>query len=158
MLSVPTAIQQTSYEQESTSGFLILSTASRDLLNPLPPPGRRLEGIREILCFVDDLAVAELHNTYRVCWSPLVRDCVFRDPEIPASENPLDLEAGRLAGMMTPQRLQIASPEDSLARLGIITNGLFIVNIMFRVCIANCRRVPVRIQGRTDLFFLHGLL
>jgi hypothetical protein len=60
--------------------------------------------------------------------------------------------------MMTPQGLQIASPEDSLARLGIITNGIVIVNIVFRVCIADCRRVPVRIQGRTDLFLLHGLL
>jgi hypothetical protein len=52
----------------------------------------------EILCFVDDLAVAELHNTHRVCRSPLVRDGVFRDPEIPVSDNPLDLKAGRLAG------------------------------------------------------------
>jgi hypothetical protein len=107
---------------------------------------------------VDDLAVAELHNTHHVCQSPLVRDGVFRDPEIPVSENPLDHEAGRLAGMMTPQGLQIASPEDSLARLGIITNGIVIVNIVFRVCIADCRRVPVRIQDRTDLFLLHGLL
>jgi hypothetical protein len=35
--------------------FLILSAVSRDLLNALPPPGRCLEGIPEILCFVDDL-------------------------------------------------------------------------------------------------------
>jgi hypothetical protein len=41
----------------------------------------------------------------------LVGDCVFRDPEIPVSENPLDLESGRLAGTMTPQDLQIASPD-----------------------------------------------
>jgi len=74
------------------------------------------------------------------------------------SENPPDLEAGWLAGMMTPQGLQIASPEDSLARLGIITNGVVTVNIVFRVGIADCRRVPVPIQGRTDLFLLNGLL
>ena len=49
--------------------------------------------------------------------------------------------------MMTPQGLQIGSPEDSLARLGIITNGIVIVNIVFRVRIADCRRVPVRIQA-----------
>src|SRR5262245_15651010 len=136
----------------------ILSAASRGLLNPLPPPGRRLEGIPEILCFVDDLAVAELHNTHRVCQSYLVRDCVFRDPEIPVSENSLDVEAGRLARIMTPQGLQIPSPENSLARLRIITNGIVIVNIVFRVCIVDCRRVPVPIQGRTDLFLLHGRL
>ncbi len=29
---------------------------------------------------------------------------------------------------------------------------------MFRVCIARCRGVPVRVEDRTDLFFLHGLL
>ncbi len=88
-----------------------LSAASRDPLNPLAPPGRRLEGIREVLCFVHDLAVAELHNAHCVRWSPLVRDCVFRDPEIPVSENPLDVEARGLAWMMTPQGLQIASSE-----------------------------------------------
>ena len=91
----------------------ITYAASRDPLNPLAPPGRRLEGIREILCLVHDLTVAELHNAHCVCWSPLVRDCVFRDPEITFSENSLDLETRRFAWMMTPQRLQIASPEDS---------------------------------------------
>jgi hypothetical protein len=85
---------------------------------------------------VGHLAVAELHNTHCVCQSSLVRDCVFSDPEIPVSENTLDLEAGRLAGMMTPQGLQIASP-DSLTRLGIVTNGVVVVNIVFRVCIAD---------------------
>ena len=70
-----------------------LSAASRDRLNPLAPPGRRLEGIREILCLAHDLSVAEFHNTHCVCWSPLVRDGVFRDPEITVSENSLDVEA-----------------------------------------------------------------
>jgi hypothetical protein len=36
--------------------FLVLSAASRGLLKPLLPPGRDLEGIREILFFVEDLA------------------------------------------------------------------------------------------------------
>jgi hypothetical protein len=39
-----------------------------DRLNPLAPPGRRLEGIREILGLVHDLAIAELHNAHCVCW------------------------------------------------------------------------------------------
>jgi hypothetical protein len=71
---------------------------------------------------------------------PWYVDYVFRDPEITFSENPFHLEAWQLAEMMTPQGLQIASPEDWLARLGIITNGGAIVNIVFRVCIAGCRR------------------
>src|ERR1700733_9597823 len=61
------------------------------LLNPLAPPGRRLEGVREILGLVHDLSVAELHDTHCVCWSPLVRDGVFRDPEITISENSPDV-------------------------------------------------------------------
>ena len=149
---------------KSISGFRQRSEAVRGsarpstgLLNPLPAPGWRLEGIPEILCFVDDLAVTELHDTHRVRQSPLVSDGVFGDPEIPVSENPLDLEARRLAGMMTPQGLQIDSAEDSLARLGVITNGIVIVNIVFGVCIADRRRVPVRIQGCADLLLLHGL-
>jgi hypothetical protein len=39
-----------------------LNAASRDLLNPLAAPGRRLEGICEILCLVHDLTVTKLHN------------------------------------------------------------------------------------------------
>jgi hypothetical protein len=96
----------------STSSPAIGST---DPLNPLASPGWRLEGIREILCLVHDLAVAELHNAHRVCRLPLVDDCVFRDPEITFAENSLDLEARWLAGMMTPQGLQIVSSEDSFA-------------------------------------------
>ena len=60
--------------------------------------------------------------------------------------------------MMAPQGLQISTPEDSLAQLGIITNGIVIVNIVFRVGIAGCRRLPVLVQPGTHLFFWHGLL
>lgn len=59
---------------------------------------------------------------------------------------------------MTSQGLQIASPEDSLTRLRIVTNGIVIVNIVLRVQIFGCRRLPVLIQRFTYLFFLHGLL
>jgi hypothetical protein len=29
----------------------------------------------------------------------------------------------------------------------VITNGIVVVNIVFGVCIADCRRVPVRFEG-----------
>jgi hypothetical protein len=90
-----------------------LNTESRHPLNPLAPPGRGVEGIREILCLVHDLTVAELHNAHCVCGAPLVGDGVFRDPEFTLSENSLDVETRRLARMVTPQGLQIASSEDS---------------------------------------------
>src|SRR5438477_12959897 len=59
---------------------------------------------------------------------------------------------------MTSQSLQISSPEDSLARLRIVTNGIVFVYIVFRICIAASRRVPMRIHSLTYLFPFHGLL
>src|SRR4051794_27181400 len=77
------------------------NAASRDRLNPSAPPGRRLEGIREILYLVHDLIVAELHNADCVCWSPLVGNCVFRDRDITFPENSVDVETRGLTPMMT---------------------------------------------------------
>ena len=39
----------------------------------------------------------------------------------------------------------------------LITNGIVIINIVFSVCIAGCRRVPARFQSFTYLFLLHGV-
>jgi hypothetical protein len=41
--------------------------------------------------------------------------------------------------------------------LRIVTDDIVIVNIVFRVEIAGRRRMPVRIQRFTYLFFLHGV-
>src|ERR1700723_3418759 len=65
------------------------------------------------------------------------RPALRRNPRNTASR-------ARLARMMGSQGLQIISPEDSFARLRIFTNGIVIVNIMFRVRIAGYRCVPVR--------------
>src|SRR5580658_10521723 len=78
-----------------------LKAASLHPLNPLAPPGRRLERIREILCLVHDLAVAEFHNTHCVCRSPLIGDCVFRDPEVAFTQNSPDVKTLRLAWVTT---------------------------------------------------------
>jgi len=56
------------------------------------------------------------------------------------------------------QGLQVPSPEDSFTRLGIVANGIVIVNIVFRIRIAGCRCAPVPIQGFRYLFILHELL
>ena len=133
---------------------MVSEWASRDPLNPLAPPCRRQEGIREILRLVHDLTVAELHNAHCIRWPRAVGDCVFRDPEITLSENSLDVETRRFVWMMAPYSLQIASPENSFTRLRIIANGVVVVNIVFGVCIAGCRRLPVLIQGFQYLFVL----
>src|ERR1700741_499137 len=60
--------------------------------------------------------------------------------------------------MMTSQSLQIASPEDSLPLLGLVPNGIVIVNTVLRLGNPGGRRLPVRVQGFTNLFLLHSLL
>ncbi len=40
--------------------------ASRDPLHPLAPPGRRREGVCEVLCLMHHLPVAELHKAHGV--------------------------------------------------------------------------------------------
>ena len=90
-LSIDRWIPETAARSDRDHHFR-LNGASGDPLNPLAPPGRRFEGIREILCLVHNLTVAELHNTHCVCRPPLVGDGVFRDPEIAFSENSLDVE------------------------------------------------------------------
>ena len=68
------------------------SAALRGSLDPLASPGWRFEGVGEVLCLVHDLTVAELHDAYGVCRSPLVGDGVFGDPEITFSDNSPDVE------------------------------------------------------------------
>src|ERR1700677_952525 len=118
---------------------------SRDPLDPLAPPVRSLERVREILGLVQDLTVAKLHDAHRVCWSPLVGDDVFGDPEITFSEDSPDVETRRLARMMASQCLQVNSPDDSLTRLRVFTDGIVCVDIVFRVRISDRRSVPVRV-------------
>jgi hypothetical protein len=57
-----------------------------------------------------------------------------------------------------PRGWLLAGTKPSEYEVGVDVDQIVIVKIVFCVCIADCRRVPVRIQGRTDLFLLHGLL
>ena len=59
--------------------------------------------------------------------------------------------------MMTPQGLQINSPDDSFTRLRVFTDSIVCVYIVFRVRIADCRSVPVRVKSITNLVLLHEL-
>ena len=89
--------------------------SSRDTLNPLTTPVWCIEGVRKVLRLVYDLAVMESHDAHDVGRTIRVIDHVFRDPEIAVTLNSPDLETRRPAGMMTAQRLQIASSKDALA-------------------------------------------
>src|ERR1700761_8429338 len=92
------------------------TAALRHPRDPLAAPGGRLEGVGEVLRLVYDLAVVvELHDADGECELVFVVDRVFGDPEIAGSDHAPDLEAGRLAWMMTAQGLQVFWTEDSLA-------------------------------------------
>jgi hypothetical protein len=83
-----------------------------DLLDPLTPPGRRIEVIGEVLCLTHNFAAPKLHDAHRTGWLTEIVDGVFGDPEIFSSQNSPDLEARRLARVMTTQCLQVVSPKD----------------------------------------------
>jgi len=51
-----------------------------------------------MLCLVHNFTFADFHNPHRVCWPPLIGDCVFRDPEVTFSENALDVKPDGLLG------------------------------------------------------------
>jgi hypothetical protein len=57
--------------------------------------------------------------------------------------------------MMTPQGLQIAFSKDPLAGLRVIANGIIKVDVVFGICIAGSRRLPMLIQSFAYLFLLH---
>lgn len=104
------------------------------LLDPLFAPGGGFEGVGEVLGFVDDFCVvAEFHDAYGKGALIFVDDGVFGDPEIAAADDALDLEAGRPAGVMAAEGLQIFGAEDSLARLGIVADGVVGVDFVFGV-------------------------
>ena len=84
-------------------------------MDPLPSPGRRFEGVGEILGFMNHFVIAELHDAYRVRGLSFVEDGVLGDPEVAIADNSLNFEAGWFSGMMAAQRLEVFSAEDSLA-------------------------------------------
>ena len=59
---------------------MIKGMISLYLLNPLSPPGRGLEWIREVLCLTCDFTFAELHDADRVDGPPVVADHVLANP------------------------------------------------------------------------------
>lgn len=128
------------------------------LLHPLFSPGWCFEGVREILGLVYDLAVVvELHNTHGEGRLTLVGDDVFGDPEVGASDDASDLEAGWFARMMGSQGLEVVPAQYPFAGLGVITDGIIGIDVMFGVGVAGCRGLPVGVQGFAYLLFLHGL-
>jgi hypothetical protein len=125
-------------------------------LDPLGAPGGGFEGVGEVLSFVDDFAVAELHDANGEGRAALVGDGVFGDPEIARAEDAPDVEAGGMAGMMAAEGLKIAAAEDSLAGLGIIADDVVGVDVVFGVEVAGCGGLPMGVEGFADLILLHG--
>src|SRR5215469_9872561 len=60
--------------------------------------------------------------------------------------------------MVAAQSLQVLTPDDSLARLRVVTYSVGRVDIVPCILIARCRSRPVTLQCRADLFVFHGFL
>lgn len=75
-----------------------LHVLSGDPLNPLTPPGWRLEGVGKILCLMYDLAVVELHHADRAYCPSLIDDRIFRDPELSLPRIRLTVKSDGLPG------------------------------------------------------------
>src|ERR1700733_287297 len=82
-------IEPRHYLASSIATFLH-GAVSCDPLDPLATPSRRFEGVREILCLVRDLTIAEFHDAHCECGTSLVDDGVFRDPKAAYPENSFD--------------------------------------------------------------------
>src|SRR5580704_5067566 len=125
-------------------------------LDPLGTPCRRIERVAKILCFVDYLVVLELHDADRVeLGASQIRDRVFGDPQFAASDDPLDLEPRRLAGVMAAQSLQVAPADDPLAGLWIVADRVVGIDVVFGLLIARRGSRPVPIQRSANRLLLH---
>jgi hypothetical protein len=126
-------------------------------LDPLSPPGWGLERIGEVLRLMGDLAIAELHDTDRVDWSALVRDHVLGDPQIATPEDAPDSEATWFVRVVTAQGLDSAPAIDAFARLGIVDDGVVVVDLVFGVLVTGRRGRPVPVQSRANVLHRHCL-
>ena len=104
-----------------------------------------------------DLAIAELHDTDRVDWSPLVGDHVLGDPQIAAPEDTPDGGATRFVRVVTAQGLNIAPAIDAFARLGLVDDGVVMVDLVFGVLVTGRGGCPAPVQSRANVLNLHYL-
>src|SRR5690349_3666997 len=68
------------------------AAVGRDRLSQRRPPRRSLELVTEILGFVCDVALGELHNAHRERRDAVVGDDALADPQIPDAADPADRE------------------------------------------------------------------
>ena len=102
---------------------------SLSLLDPLSPPGRGIERIREVLCLAGNFAIAQLHDANRVDWPLIVADHVLGDLQVAASEHAPDGEAQH--GRLVPaQGRHVMSAADPLTRLGIFYHDVIVPDLV----------------------------
>ena len=62
----------------------------------------------------------------------------FQSPIGSTAENSPHLESRRPVRMMSPQSLQICAPENALARLRVVADGIVSINIVFGIGVSGC--------------------
>ena len=115
---------------------------------------RWIEPIAEILGFVGNQPVAELHDAHRIGWDAVMGKDEFRDPEITATGNSPDREP-LLVWLQETAFLNVSSTVDPLARLRIIKHGILAVDFMLDFEVACIRSIPMALQGLQLTSIIH---
>jgi hypothetical protein len=128
------------------------------LLNPLSTPPRRVEGLRKVLRLSHHFDILKLHYADGVKRATLVGNRVFRNPQLPRSKKPPDVEACRIARVMAAEILQISFAVYPFTGLRVIADDLLVVDLMLDILVSGRRSGPVLPQNGFDLPGFHALL
>jgi DNA-binding transcriptional LysR family regulator len=119
-----------------------LSVAARDWLGERRPPGRRLEGVGEVLGLVRDQIAGELHDAHRMGGRAVIGDDDLAHPQVTAAPDPHDGEVtlGRVPAAL---RLDLRPAPVALPGLRVVQDPVLSVDRVLGVAVSVLGRLPV---------------
>ena len=87
--------------------------------------------------------------------TPVIGDHILGDPEVTPADDPPDDKARRPVGVLAAKGLHVVPPADALPRLGILDDGVVVIDLVFGVLITRSGGRPMPLQGRTDFSIVH---
>jgi hypothetical protein len=124
--------------------------------DPLGPPGRGLERVREVLRLAGNLTIAELHDANRVNRAPVVADHVLANPQVAASHHSANGKA-QFRRVVSAQSLYVIPAADPLSRLGVLDHDIIMIDLVFSIQVPRRRGRSVLVQGSSNCLILHRL-
>jgi amidohydrolase len=114
----------------------------RDRLGQRRPPGRRREGVGEVLGLVRDRIAGEFHHAHRVGGRAVVADHDLADPQVAAAPDPQHAEVP-LGRMPAALRLDLRPAPEALAGLRVVQDPVGRVDRVLGVAVPALRSRPV---------------